>query len=69
MKNSTPFFLGVFLTSLGFIACQHVLNKEAKLRCLETQINHKIVQGRTFLGDTTMCVHNAEITLPVVSYR
>jgi len=56
-----PFFLGVFLTSLGFIACQHVMNREAKLRCLESQSNLAIIEGRSFLGDTTLCVHPRDV--------
>ncbi len=69
MKNSIPFLAGIFATCATFLPAHFVMNKEAKLRCLESGGSHKIVFGRTFLGDTYMCIHPGNISAPVVSYR
>jgi hypothetical protein len=64
MKNPVPFFLGIFATCGSLILCQYVLNQEAKLRCMENGSPLRIVEGRTFMGDTTLCVHVAEVRIP-----
>lgn len=69
MKHPIPFVFGVAATLAVIVPAHFVMNREAKLRCLESGQHHRIVQGRSFLGDTTLCVHYGEITTPFVSLR
>ena len=69
MKHFTPLFLGV-LGTIGIILPAHfVMNREAKLRCLEGGSQYRLVQGTTYLGDTTLCVHYLDIKTPFVSLK
>ena len=40
------------------------MNQEAKLRCMEQGSPLRIVEGRSFMGDTALCVHVAEVRIP-----